>query len=283
MKVILAESLGMCFGVHDALRQAAEVESPRETTIYGELVHNEVVLHQLERRGFQQTAERDRHELPPTEAVLITAHGISDQSRLRLLDAGKQLIDTTCPLVRRVHEAARQLERDGYHVLILGKTGHVEVQGVVEDLRACDVIGSPGQVRAYPYARLGIVCQTTLPPHVADELCRQIEAANPQAEVRRVDTICEPTRRRQQAMRELLSQVQAVVVVGGRNSNNTLQLVSVCRQQEVPVLHVESAAGLDFDWLAQFETIGLTAGTSTLDETICEVRDAIAAGTLLKP
>jgi 4-hydroxy-3-methylbut-2-enyl diphosphate reductase len=84
-------------------------------------------------------------------------------------------------------------------------------------------------------------------------------------------------------MRELLSQVQAVVVIGGRNSNNTLQLVSLCRQHEVPVLHVESAAGLDFDWLAQFETISLTAGTSTLDETIREVQEAIVAGTLRVP
>jgi 4-hydroxy-3-methylbut-2-enyl diphosphate reductase len=183
MKLILAHSLGMCFGVRDALRHAADVESPQQTTIYGELVHNEVVLHQLESRGFRQTAERDRRELPMTDAVLITAHGISDRSRLRLLDAGKQLIDTTCPLVRRVHDAARQLERDGYHVLVLGKAGHVEVQGIVEDLRSYDVVGSADQVRTYPCARLGIVCQTTLPPHVADELCGQIEAANPQAEI----------------------------------------------------------------------------------------------------
>lgn len=283
MKVILAEAFGMCFGVRDALRRAAEVEHAEQTTIHGELVHNEVVLHQLEARGFRQTAEHDRRDVPQTDAVLITAHGISDRARQRLLDAGKQLIDTTCPLVRRVHEAARQLERDGFHVLLLGKPGHVEVQGVVEDLRSYDIVGSVDQVRSFPHPRLGIACQTTLPPHQADELCRRIEAANPHAEIRRIDTICEPTRRRQQAIRELLAQVEAVVVVGGRNSNNTLQLVGLCRQHEKPVLHVESASDLDFDWLAQFETIGLTAGTSTLDATVAEVHQAIVVGTLRVP
>jgi len=275
MKVILAESLGMCFGVRDALRRAADVENPERTTIYGELVHNQVVLHQLEERGFRQTAEHDRHVSPPTEAVLITAHGISDRARLRLFEAGKQLIDTTCPLVRRVHETAHQLQRDGFHVLLLGKPGHVEVQGIVEDLGSYDIVGSGDQVRTYPHARLGIICQTTLPPHQADELCRQIQTCNPHAEIRRMDTICEPTKRRQQAIRELLPQVEAVVVVGGENSNNTLQLVGLCRQHDIPVLHVESAADLEFDWLAQFDAVGLTAGTSTLDATIAEVHQAI--------
>ena len=275
MKVILANAFGMCFGVRDALRRAADVQRPDQTTIHGQLVHNEVVLHQLEVRGFRQTAEHERNEAPDSPAVLITAHGISDDRRGRLLSAGKQLIDTTCPLVRRVHEAAQQLAREGFHVLVLGKPGHVEVQGVVEDLASCDVIGNVAQVRTFPHARLGIVCQTTMPPHTAQELRRQVWRHNRHAEIRFVDTICDPTRRRQQAMLTLLAQVEAVVVVGGRNSNNTLELVALCRRHDMPVLHVQSAAELDASWLAQYAVVGLTAGTSTLDSTVAEVHDAL--------
>ncbi|MEX2561194.1 MAG: 4-hydroxy-3-methylbut-2-enyl diphosphate reductase, partial [Pirellulales bacterium] len=275
MKVIPAEVLGMCFGVRDALRRAMLVERPDQTTIDGELVHNRVVLERLEQRGFQQTSEQGRRDVPATRSVLITAHGISDSRRLRLLESGSQLIDTTCPLVRRVHEAAGQLQREGFHVLVLGKPGHVEVQGVVEDLDSCDVVGAPEQVRAFGHSRLGIVCQTTMPVHLADELCRLVRFHNPHAEIRFIDTVCEPTRRRQQAMEALLPKVQAVVVVGGRNSNNTLQLVAVCNQHDVPVLHVESAAELDAAWLARYQTVGLAAGTSTLDETIADVYEAL--------
>jgi 4-hydroxy-3-methylbut-2-enyl diphosphate reductase len=277
MEVIVAEAMGMCFGVRDALRRVAEVDRPRETTIHGQLVHNEVVLYQLERRGFRQTSERERDALPNTEHVLITAHGISDRRRQQLLVAGKQLIDTTCPLVRRVHESAQELQRAGFHVLVLGKAGHVEVQGIVEDLGSFDVVGNVDDVRVFPHLRLGIVCQSTLPPDSADELVRCIRQVNSAAEIIFCDTICEPTRRRQEAMRSLLAQVEAVVVVGGKNSNNTLQLIAFCQARNTPVFHVTTAAELNREALAEFSVVGLTAGTSTLDETILEVRRALEA------
>ena len=113
MKVLLAEEMGMCFGVRDALEILAKIEAPHGVTIHGELVHNEVILTELSARGFRMVAEDDRHEIADTPAVLITAHGISDRERSRLESAGKQLIDTTCPLVRRVHETARKFARRG--------------------------------------------------------------------------------------------------------------------------------------------------------------------------
>jgi 4-hydroxy-3-methylbut-2-en-1-yl diphosphate reductase len=275
MQVIIAESLGMCFGVRDALRTVAGVQSPVETTIHGELVHNEVVLYQLAARGFTQAHETERDQLPVTPQVLITAHGMSDVRRRGLLAANKQLIDTTCPLVRRVHETAQQLARSGYHVLVLGKAGHVEVQGIIEDLPSYTVVSRVDEVRSFPDSRLGIVCQTTLPTSLAEELVHCIRQCNAAAEIIFCDTICEPTRKRQQALESLVAKVPAIVVVGGRNSNNTLQLVAFCRARGVAVQHVTCAEELDPAWLAQFSTVGLTAGTSTLDETIAGVVAAI--------
>jgi len=277
MKVILAEALGMCFGVRDALAIVAGVARPAETTICGQLVHNPRVLEQLEMRGFHQVVEGARGGVPETPAVLVTAHGISDRARSRLTGAGKQIIDTTCPLVRRAHEAARRLEAEGFHVLLIGKRGHVEVQGIVEDLASCDVICAAAEVRTYPHSRLGILCQTTVNPATADEIIAHVQLHNPLAELRLVDTICEPTRRRQRAMQALVQAVEAVVVVGGSNSNNTAQLAAFCREHDKPVLQVQAADELDRAWLAPFRTVGLTAGTSTLPETIDEVHRALAA------
>src|SRR6516164_10805 len=118
MKVITADVMGMCFGVRDALGFMDTVPDPEAVTIHGELVHNEAVLTDLKERGFRMTSEADRRELPRTPLVLITAHGVSDAERRRLENAGKRLLDTTCPLVARAHEAARALQQDGFHVLV---------------------------------------------------------------------------------------------------------------------------------------------------------------------
>lgn len=275
MKVIRAAEMGMCFGVRDALRTTEMVSDPRQVTIHGELVHNAEVSAGLAARGFRQAAETRRSALPLTPLVLITAHGISDAERRRLQAGDKQLIDTTCPLVKRVHEAAQELAADKRHVLVIGKQGHVEVQGIVEDLRSCDVIGAAGEVRCYGQPRLGVVCQTTVAPDDAAEICEQIARLNPRADIRIADTICQPTRLRQRALVDLLARVDAVVVVGGRNSNNTRQLVRLCRTQAMRVLHVERADELDSDWFSGVETVGLTAGTSTLDGTIDAVEAAL--------
>jgi 4-hydroxy-3-methylbut-2-enyl diphosphate reductase len=277
MRVIRAEVLGMCFGVRDALEVIDKIGDPRGVTIHGQLVHNEIVLEDLRVRGFAMHTEA----MPLDEAraagdrVLVTAHGISDRRRRLLELAGKQLIDTTCPLVRRVHEAAQALQAQGYHVLVIGRAGHVEVRGIIEDLESVDVIESEAEVRFFDRPRLGIVCQTTVTERQVDRVRAAIAARNPSAEIRFIDTVCLPTKEHQRALERLLSQVEAVVVVGGRNSNNTRELVELCRLRGRPVLHVQSAADLDPDWFRELATVGLTAGTSTLERTIEEVHRAL--------
>lgn len=275
MRVITAEPMGMCFGVRDALELTAGIDDPRQVTIQGQLVHNQQVLVQLEQRGFTQQSEQHRRQLPDTPTVLVTAHGISQHHRRRLLEAGKQIIDATCPLVRRVHLAAAVLAGEGFHVLIIGQPGHVEVLGIVEDLPSFEVLPDPAAVRRFAHRRLGIVCQTTVPPRVAAAVHAAVVARNPAAEIRFVDTICEPTRQRQQAVSDLLDKVDAMVVVGGCNSNNTQQLVRLCAERGLRVCHVESAADLDPPWFAGCAAVGLSAGTSTLDDTILQVRQAL--------
>jgi 4-hydroxy-3-methylbut-2-enyl diphosphate reductase len=276
MRVIRADVMGLCFGVRDALKVIDGIDDPDQVTIHGQLVHNEIVQIQLAARGFAIRDEAQRGiSLPGTPNVLITAHGISDKERERLESAGKRLIDTTCPLVIRVHLAARALQEQGYHVLVIGRKGHVEVAGIVQDLDHYDVIESETDVVAYPYRRLGIVCQTTAVEGRVDRIRAAIAARNPGAEINFVDTVCLPTKEHQRALERLLDRVEAVVVVGGRQSNNTRELAARCHQRGKPVLHVQSAADLDAGWFKDFATVGLTAGTSTLPETIEEVHRAL--------
>jgi 4-hydroxy-3-methylbut-2-enyl diphosphate reductase len=275
MEVLVAEVMGMCFGVRDALKIIDAIEEPHAVTIHGELVHNEVVLEGLHRRGFHMTHEAERRPLPATPLVLITAHGVSEVERQRLTAGGKQLVDTTCPLVTRVHKAAVGLQAEGYHVLVIGRRGHVEVQGIIEDLHSYDVIQNADEVRCYPHDRLGIVCQTTTPARLVKKIRSAVEALNPDAEIRFIDTVCHPTKDHQRALEQLAERVDAMVVVGGRNSNNTRELVAFCREKNLPAFHVQGPADLRPEWFQGCRTVGLTAGTSTLDATIEEVRQAL--------
>ncbi len=278
MKVIVADVMGMCFGVRDAIRAAEGVLQPATVTIHGELVHNPQVLDALASRGFATQPEAQREQIPATSHVLITAHGISDRIRQRLVAAGKTLIDTTCPLVHRAHQAALQLQAEGCFVLVIGKPDHVEVLGLTGDLDRFAVVERAEDVRTYDAPRIGVISQTTTTPLQAREIVRAIQTRNAGRIVHFVDTICLPTRMRQAAAERLLGQVQALVVVGGRHSNNTRQLGLLAAAHGLPWFQVETAAELDLRALSRFEVGGLTAGTSTLDGVIRaghEARQAI--------
>jgi 4-hydroxy-3-methylbut-2-enyl diphosphate reductase len=277
MRVIRAEVLGMCFGVRDALKTIEQVSAPELVTIHGELVHNEVVLAQLDERGFHRALESSRNEPCETPAVLITAHGVSEKERQRLQVLGKRLIDTTCPLVARVHKAAQSLREEGYHVIVIGKRGHVEVRGIVEDLESYDVVETADQVRAYDQERLGVICQTTASAHTVATVRAEIARKNPEALIRFIDTVCHPTKDHQRALEDLIARVEVMVVVGGKSSNNTKELVATCRRRGLAAFHVQSADDIDASWFEGFDVVGLTAGTSTLDATINEVHEALLA------
>lgn len=275
MQVIRAEAMGFCFGVRDALALVDSLDRASDVTIHGELVHNEAVLVQLGVRGFRQTPEADRGGVPDTRHVLITAHGVSERERSRLLEAGKSLIDATCPLVRRVHEAAQDLQRRGYFVVVIGRPGHAEVEGIVGDLDDFAIVPDEAAARAFAAPKLGVICQSTTPPAVADQVRRAIERANPGKEVVFADTICKPTKDRQQAALDLLDRIDALVVVGDWHAVRHRQLGELAGIVGVPTADVQHPEDLDAVWLTRFRTIGLTAGTSTPDDVIESVARAI--------
>jgi len=277
MIVIPADSIGMCFGVRSAIEIAYGLREPEHVTIYGQLVHNSEVVRELAQRGFHQISERADRPVPKTPRVLVTAHGISPIERERLMAEGKEIIDTTCPLVRHIQEAARQLQAHGYFVIVIGRKGHVEVEGIVGGLDRYEVVHDARDVRPYGASRIGVVMQSTVPSRTVDRALPAIKSMNPDSEVRVVDTICKATRERQEAVRDLLERVEALVVVGGRNSNNTRELTKLAEEQSLPCLHVESAEELDARWFAPYRVVGLATGTSTPKSGIRAVHAALLA------
>ncbi len=269
IRIIRAEHLGMCFGVRDAIALAHDRAKTGPLTILGDLVHNATVSADLLARGI--AIAHDVADVK-TPTVMVTAHGASERALARTRALGFEVVEATCPLVHVAHKAVRALVRDGYHPVIVGQRGHVEVRGLTGDLDRFDVVLDDEDVLALqPYPRIGVAAQTTQPVvkvrHMVDLITRRF----PDSLVRLVDTICRPTKDRQIAAGDLARQSDVVVVIGGANSNNTRELVQTCRRHCSHVYHVQTYADLRPGWFADVRTVGITAGTSTPDEIIEEV------------
>ncbi|PWU15829.1 MAG: 4-hydroxy-3-methylbut-2-enyl diphosphate reductase [Verrucomicrobia bacterium] len=270
MRVILAEHLGMCFGVRDAIALALEQSKAGPMTILGDLVHNETVLADLRRRGIRVSQHAAEVQ---TKAVMITAHGASEKALERARSRGLKVREATCPLVHVAHQAVAMLVREGYHPVIIGKRDHVEVRGITEDLAEFDVVLSAEDVLALrERKKFGVAAQTTQPIERVEELVELIRQRFPESEVRFIDTVCRPTKQRQTAAMGLAEQSDVVVVIGGAHSNNTQELVKTCRRYCARVFHVQTAADLCEEWFINAQTVGITAGTSTPDSTISAIQ-----------
>jgi 4-hydroxy-3-methylbut-2-enyl diphosphate reductase len=269
MIIKLAEHYGLCFGVRDAIAQAERLAQQGPLTILGELVHNPVVRARLAAAGVK---EGSLDETSSTPQVMITAHGASDAARDAWRSKGYGVADGTCPLVRHAHEQLRVLVQLGYSPVIIGKHGHVEVRGLSGDFPSAVIIETEHDIDQLPMtARFGVISQTTQPIDRVIALVAALQAARPDAEVRFVDTVCQPTKNRQLAIHKLLETCDTLVIVGGRNSNNTLQLVATAEAAGRIAFHVERADELDPSWFRFSRVVGITAGTSTLKETVAGV------------
>ncbi len=273
MKIIRAEHLGMCFGVRDAIALATNTAQREPLTILGDLVHNETVLADLRARGiqFQQTPES-----VGTRTVMITAHGTSERALSQTRERGLKVIEATCPLVHVAHRALAKLVAEGAHPVIIGKRDHIEVRGMTDDLTEFDVVLAPEDVvRLRAKSCFGVVAQTTQPIERVRELVQLIRQQFPQSDVRFMDTVCQPTKQRQQAAIDLAQRSNVVIVIGGAHSNNTRELVATCSGHCERVHHVQTAEDLRAEWFCETDTVGITAGTSTPDSVIAEVESRL--------
>ncbi|MBX3744233.1 MAG: 4-hydroxy-3-methylbut-2-enyl diphosphate reductase [Verrucomicrobiae bacterium] len=283
MKILRAAHLGMCFGVRDAITLARQEAAAGPVTVLGDLVHNETVLSQLRHQGVRFEPRLDTVQTP---TVVITAHGASERRLAEVRDRGHRLIEATCPLVRFAHERLAALVRQGFHPVIVGQRNHVEVRGMTEDLAAFDVVLDDADVASVAsHQKFGVVAQTTQPLSRVRHLLALLQTRFPDSQIQFADTVCLPTKRRQQAAEDIAAQSDVVVVVGGAHSNNTRELVATCRRFGARAHHVQTAGDLQPEWFQPGDSVGITAGTSTPDETIDAVEARLLewAGTHSQP
>jgi 4-hydroxy-3-methylbut-2-enyl diphosphate reductase len=273
MRIIRATHLGMCFGVRDAIALALATAETTPLTILGDLVHNPTVLSTLESRGI---AVADEVAQVKTHTLMVTAHGASARTLASTRALGLHVVEATCPLVHVAHRAVAALVRDGYHVVVIGQRDHVEVRGLTGDLDDFDVVLNDEEVLALEeHPRIGIAAQTTQSIEKVRHLVRSIRRRFPRSHVRFLDTVCKPTKERQDAAVALARASDVVIVIGGDASNNTRELAKTCGRYCSRVHHVQTEADLSQAWFREAHTVGITAGTSTPDDVIDRVEGRI--------
>ena len=275
MEIEKASEMGFCFGVKraiDMVEKAARERGPIQTL--GALVHNRQVVDGLASRGIGIASNLDEVD---GRIIAIASHGVEPEILEDARARGYEIVDATCPFVRKVQVAARKLSKAGLWVLVFGDAAHPEVRGVLgfagDKASASLEVPNLGDLPK----RLGIVCQTTQNQELFTEFLGKVvsQGLSRFSEIHVVNTICDATRRHQVAALDLTKRVDLMLVIGGYDSANTKRLAKICSDTNVPTFHIEGAAEIAPDWLRGYNRIGITAGASTPDEVIDEVVSAL--------
>ena len=275
MEVLLARENGFCFGVKKAVELTeAAAESGRPVYNLGQVVHNPKISERLAARGVKIIKD-------PAEAseglVVIRAHGVPPAVRASIEEHGLECIDATCSLVLRAQRFTKQLADEGYRVIILGTPEHPEVVGLV-GFAGPDhvVVETKDEWEKLPkMKKAGVVSQSTQPPWAFKELVAHIAEISQELKV--FNTVCPVTIKRQNAATELAGESDVIVVVGGKNSANTRELVNLARMQGKTAYHIEHSEELERSWLQGKDRVGLIGGCSTPMETLLEVKERAEA------
>jgi (E)-4-hydroxy-3-methyl-but-2-enyl pyrophosphate reductase len=274
MQVKLASRAGFCFGVKRALQIAHRTltearQAGAKVYTLGPLVHNANVIHNLQ---LQEIEDIESLGLQAQGILIIRSHGISPSLRQQALSKGFRLIDATCPLVQKIHDTVESLNKEGFKVIVVGNPAHPEVQGIIGYAPGnCYIVEKESDIEALPQLdKIGIVEQTTVLNSRFEGLLPLIQA---KARISRVfNTICFEALKRQEETRALAQEVEAMVVVGGKNSSNTRRLVEICASCSIPTYHIENEQELENCNFSGIAVVGLTAGASTPPEIIERVQ-----------
>ncbi len=276
MEVLLAKEAGFCFGVRRALKLAERTLAKHlKAFSFGPLIHNPQVVERLKAMGLEPVDDLSEISEGP---VVIRSHGARKEVIQQLKERGIEVVDATCPKVKRVQRLAQTASRRGYFVMIVGERDHAEVQGIMSYAEGeTAVVDSaeeiPGSVRG---KKVAVLCQTTQEPEKVG--CILKELFGMVTEMLVYNTLCEVTLQRQREALRLSSQVDCMVVVGGRKSANTRRLVEMCRRIQPRTLHIEGPEELREEFFRGAKRVGITAGASTPPELIEAVYRTLVTG-----
>lgn len=274
MKIIVAKTAGFCFGVKRAVNIAFELAPKKQKGIFtlGPIIHNPQLIEELRKKGIAPIEDTNTAGI---KTIIIRTHGIPLQLLNKISAAGYEIVDATCPFVKKAQHYAKLLKEQGYQVIILGDREHPEVQGLMsyagENVVVVDGKGPLPKIKR----NVGIVVQTTQPVAALKKLFGEVvEQAK---DVKVYNTICNSTALRLKETEEMAKKVDTMLVVGGKNSANTTQLARLCRELAVPTHHIETAAEIVTEWFAGVKRVGITAGASTPDWIIKDVVKRVSA------
>ncbi len=268
MKVIVAQKCGFCPGVKNAISMAEKIlAQEKEVYSLGPIIHNKDVVERLAKAGLKTV---DSVEKIPSGTVLVRSHGAAPEQIAKIKAKGLKITDATCVLVKRVQQIAKELERGGYEVVVIGDKNHPEVQAVVGCVRDVVVVADETDLDKLPEnGRLGIVCQTTQSPEHFSRTLKAI-AEKSFGELKVINTLCREAIKRQESAVQLCRQVDIMFVLGGLESANTCKLAELCKKYNSQTFHLQNWKELDKNELFGKNTAGVTAGASTPEWIIAE-------------
>ena len=275
MKVILAKQAGFCFGVKRATQMAFEAAGKdQKTYTLGPIIHSPQVVGKLEALGIRALDSLNGLE---EGTIIIRSHGVELEEITEAQQKKLDIVDATCPFVKKAQEHVKSQSDNGYSVIVVGDADHPEVQGIVSyGGNKVFVVASGDDVKKLPkMKKMGIVAQTTQSfENLQNVVCECLLIG---AEIRIYNTICDATAVRQEEAKVLAGQVDCMLVVGGFNSANTRRLLEVCAELQPRTHHIETAAEIDPTWFEGAEVVGVTAGASTpkwiIDEVMIKIEE----------
>ncbi len=275
MEVILAKTAGFCFGVKRAVDRVYEQVDSGKKNVYtfGPIIHNEAVVGDLEEKGIHVLHTTEELEQLEKGTVVIRSHGVSREIYELMERKGLEIIDATCPFVKKIHRIAAESSEKGNTVVIVGSREHPEVQGITGWCRGpvCVVENQQEaeELSLSPGTPVTIVSQTTFNYNKFKDIVEIISKKGYNSSV--VNTICNATQERQVEAREIASKVDAMIVIGGRNSSNTQKLFEICKKECESTYYIQTFKDLTEQNFQTVRTVGITAGASTPNNIIEEV------------
>ena len=280
MEVILAENAGFCFGVKRAVDSVYEqIEKGGKIYTYGPIIHNEQVVKELEERGVTVINSADELKDISEGTVIIRSHGVSKQIYDIIEGRGLELVDATCPFVKKIHRIVEKESEAGKHIVVIGSRTHPEVEGIVSWARG-DVTVVENEDEANDFSpekdrEICVVSQTTFNNNKFKELVEILKKKGYYVSV--ANTICNATEERQTEARKIASMVDAMIVIGGAGSSNTQKLYEICRQECKNTQYIQTLDDLVLNSIESIKSVGITAGASTPKKIIQEVQSYVRA------
>ena len=278
MEIILAKTAGFCFGVKRAVDMVYNRADKNNVYTYGPIIHNEQVVGDLEKRGVKMLFDRETIKNAQKGTVIIRAHGILQEDYDYIRECGHEIVDATCPFVLKIHKIVKEAAENDCFVVIVGDKNHPEVQGIKSCAgKYCRVIDSVDEVEECANEcneakkDIVIVSQTTFNYNKFQYLV-EIFRKKVYYKSNVLNTICNATEERQKEAAEIASNVDAMIVVGGRNSSNTQKLYEICSSICKNTFFIETADDMDYSLLNGLDKVGITAGASTPNIIIEEVQ-----------